>query len=77
MPNVIDSLDDLRHLFELMGNYGIGIVELPGGFKVVREPDVKQPNAVRGEAVRDAPRPSRMDEDPMLYSDGIVPSFDS
>jgi hypothetical protein len=71
----VESLEDLETLFALMRSFRVGIVELPGGFKVVLEPEMAQPAAQRGHAVPDMPAPRSIHDDPFLYPDGEVPTF--
>jgi hypothetical protein len=68
------STDDIRALFEMVGTYGIAILELPGGLKIVKAPDAA-PTLQRSEGHEIKAAPRSVDEDPMLYSDGDVPSF--
>lgn len=65
------SVDELRAIFEMLGTYGIAILEM-SGLKIVKAPD-SAPTLERGHEVSLPPR--TLHDDPMLYSDGDVPSF--
>jgi hypothetical protein len=58
----------------MVGTYGIAILELPGGLKVVKAPDTAPSLKVRSEVVENT-SPQNIAEDPFLYPDGEVPSF--
>lgn len=62
------SIDVVRALFEMMGTYGISIVELPGGLKIVKSPDAAP-------TLQRQSQPEDEHPDSWLYSDGRVPSF--
>lgn len=62
------TVDTVQALFILMGTYGISILELPGGLKVVRSPDSAPTMQRSSEPVDEHP-------DAWLHADGRVPSF--
>jgi hypothetical protein len=66
------STDVVRALFEMMGTYGIAILELPGGLKIVKAPDTAPTVQTRPEPPA---RPENIADDPWLYPDGEVPTF--
>jgi hypothetical protein len=74
LANPVETLGDVEALFALMRSFRIGIVELPG-MKFVLEPEAPQIPA-RQAAGEDVQLPVDIASDPMLYGDGIVPSYD-
>jgi hypothetical protein len=71
----ISDLANIERLFQLMGTYGIAIAELGEGVKFVKQPDSAPTLNVDSHEVK--PQPRSISEDPMLYSDGVVPGFSS
>jgi hypothetical protein len=72
--DVIESLEDIERLLAMMRSFKVGIMELPGGFKFVLEPEVPQPAKLRN-PVPELPGPKNIHDDPFLYADGNVPDF--
>ena len=73
---LINDLNDLEHLMSLMRRFDVAIVEAEG-VKVVLSPSVAP--TLRGgmPASDDLPvRPRNISEDPALYGDGHVPTFE-
>lgn len=73
---IVSDLSDLGRLFELMGTYGIAMVEI-GKLKVMRPPDVAATAVKPRESAPERRVPGAVHEDPFLYPDGAVPSFGS
>jgi hypothetical protein len=74
---LVETLGDLETLFALMRGAQVAIVELPG-LKVVMTPDQPVVQRFRDDDQQPAkPAPTNLHDDPMLYSDGVVPSFGS
>jgi hypothetical protein len=75
--DLVETLGDLERLFALMRGAQVAIVELPG-LKVVMHADQPVVQRFRGDdQTPAAPTPTSMHDDPMLYSDGLVPTFGS
>lgn len=72
---IVETLGDLETLFALMRTFKVGVVQI-GELKVVLEPDHAPLLAQRGHAVPEMPaRSTSVHDDPLLYSDGEVPTF--
>jgi hypothetical protein len=59
----------------MVGTYGIAILELPGGLKIVKAPDNAPTLQARDLGHEVKPQPTTVHDDPWLYADGEVPSF--
>src|SRR5690606_34276338 len=75
--NPVETLQELETLFALMRTFKVAICELPGGLKVVLQPEVEQPPMRQPKQPESTPaRGRQVHDDPFLYSDGEVPSFE-
>ncbi len=74
--SIVETLQELETLLALMRGAQVAIVEMPG-LKIVMHPD--QPAVAREREADKRPEPAvtSMHDDPMMYSDGVVPTFGS